>query len=120
MEPGERHVRVETAFNEGDVEALVGLYEPEARMVRDDGSVAHGLDAIREVWEAGVALGGRISMTTHYVVDAGDIALLSNEWTIEAEGLSFSSVTAEVARRQADGSWLYLIDNPYSGVSEST
>ena len=27
-------------------------------------------------------------------------------------------VTAEVARRQADGSWLYLIDNPYAGRNE--
>jgi hypothetical protein len=42
--------------------------------------------------------------------------LLSNSWTFEVEGTSFSGVTAEVARRQADGSWLYLIDNPYAGL----
>ena len=33
-------------------------------MVRDDGSTAEGLDAIREIWAGFVALGGRIAMTT--------------------------------------------------------
>jgi hypothetical protein len=26
-----------------------------------------------------------------------------------------SAITAEVARRQPDGGWLYVIDNPYAG-----
>ena len=40
-------------------------------------------------------------------------------WTYEDEGGSFSSVTAEVARRQDDGSWRYVIDNPYAGAPDA-
>lgn len=119
MQAGDLHPRVQAALNDGDVDGLVELYEPDARMVRDDGSVAEGLDAIRDVWAGLVALGGQISMTTRYVVETGDTALLSNSWTFEVEGTSFSGVTAEVARRQADGSWLYLIDNPYAGNEDA-
>jgi len=119
MEPQDLHRRVEEAFNRGDTDALVALYEPEAQMMRDDGTPAGGLDAIREVWAAFVALGGRIAMTTRYAVEAGDIALLSNAYTFTAEGLAFGATTAEVARRGPDGTWRYLVDNPFAGPPEA-
>jgi ketosteroid isomerase-like protein len=114
LDPSVLHSQVEKAFNDGDVDALVDLYEPDARMMRDDGSVAVGPEEIRDIWSGFVAMGGRISLTTHYAVGSGDVALLSNSWTYEGDGMTFSSTTAEVARRQDDGSWRYVIDNPYS------
>ena len=115
MDPVSVHAAVESAFNDGDVDALVGLYEPDARMVRDDGTAAVGLDEIRAVWADLVALGGRVRIVTRYAVESGDIALLSNEWTLELEGNPVASaVTAEVARRQDDGTWRYVIDNPFA------
>ena len=115
MEPQDLHRQVEDAFNAGDVDALVALYEPDARMLRDDGTAAEGLDAIREIWAGFVALGGRIAMTTRFAVEAGDVALLSNAWTWTADGMDGGAVTSEVARRQADGTWRYVIDNPFAG-----
>jgi uncharacterized protein (TIGR02246 family) len=109
----ELHRRVEEAFNAGDVEALVALYEPDACMVKDDGSVVSGTAAVREIWSGFVALGGRINMTTRFVVEQGDVALLSNTWTFEGAGMTFSATTAEVARRSSDGAWRYVIDNPF-------
>ena len=85
MDPVSVHAAVESAFNDGDVDALVGLYEPDARMVRDDGTAAVGLDEIRAVWADLVAVGGRVRIVTRYAVESGDIALLSNEWTLELE-----------------------------------
>ena len=114
MEPSHLHAQVEKAFNDGDVDALVELYEPDARMMRDNGTVAVGTDEIRDIWAGFVAMGGRLSLTTRFALESGDIALLSNSWTYEGEGMAFSSTTAEVARRQGDGSWLYVIDNPYA------
>ena len=61
MDPVGVHAAVESAFNDGDVDALMDLYEPDARMVRDDGTVAVGLDEIRTVWSDLVALGGGAS-----------------------------------------------------------
>jgi len=118
MEPQDLHRRVEEAFNRSDVDALVALYEPDARMVRDDGTAAVGLEAVREIWAGFVGLGGRIAMTTRTVVEAGDIALLSNAYAFTADGMKFGAVTAEVARRGPDGTWRYLIDNPFAGPAE--
>lgn len=112
------HQEVARAFNAGDVDALVGLYEADGRMLQPDGTEARGLGAIREVWTELVALGGRLDVTTRYAVESGDIALLSNEWTFEGGGATASSVTAEVARRGSDGAWRYVIDNPYASPAD--
>jgi ketosteroid isomerase-like protein len=116
MEASDLHQRVESAFNAGDVDALVDLYESDACLIGENGDIASGLDAIREVWQGFTSFGGRIQMTTRYAVELGDLALLSNAWTFDLDGAGLAtSLTAEVARRQANGSWRYVIDNPYGG-----
>ena len=112
------HRRVEDAFNAGDVDGLVALYESDARMVGPDGAEAVGVDAIRQVWTDLVAMGGRMTLTTKYAVEMGDIALLRNNWEFKAEGIEMSSQTAEVARRQSDGTWKYIIDHPFGSSGE--
>ena len=111
MKPGDVHQLVQGAFNSKDVGALVALYEPNAWLFGPDGPV-HGHDAIRETWAAFVAMDAQIEMVTQYVVVQDDIALLSNRWTARIGDDEMSAVTAEVARRQPDGTWRYLIDNP--------
>lgn len=113
------HEQVQRAFNDGDVEALVALYDADAQMVRDDGSSASGLEEIREIWAGFVSLGGTIKLETHYAIEAGDLALLSNTWTYEGPDMTFSSTTAEVARRGPDGSWRYVIDNPFAAAVDA-
>lgn len=41
---------------------------------------------------------------------------MSNEWTLTVGDESMSGVTAEVAQRQPDGGWLYVIDHPYASL----
>jgi ketosteroid isomerase-like protein len=51
-----------------------------------------------------------------YAIEAGDLAILSNEWTLTAGDQSLSVVTAEVARLQPDGGWLYVVDHPFASM----
>ena len=111
VEPGDLHRLVQNAFNSKDVDALVALYEPNAWLFGPDGPV-QGHDAIRDTWAGFVALGAQLEMVTQYVVLQDEIALLSNRWTARIGDDEMSAVTAEVARRQPDGTWRYLIDNP--------
>jgi ketosteroid isomerase-like protein len=109
------HPAVEAAVNNQDIDGLMALYAEDANMVRVDGSIATGLSAVREEWSGLLAMNGHITLRSRYAIAAGDLAVLSNQWTFKVGGEQISSVTAEVARRQPDGGWLYVVDHPYSG-----
>jgi uncharacterized protein (TIGR02246 family) len=110
------HEQFESAFNAGDIDGLMALYEADCALVGAPGSVAKGSDQVRAGLEGLLALKGQARLTTRNVVQVGDLALLSCSWTLEGTGtdgepITIGGVTAEVARRQANGSWLYAIDN---------
>ena len=55
-------------------------------------------------------------LATTYTAD--EIAFVSSKWTLKGTDPSgapvdLSGQTADVVRRQADGNWLMVIDNPY-------
>jgi ketosteroid isomerase-like protein len=111
MGPADLHSAVQAAYNNADVEALVSLYEADAWLFGPEGPV-QGLDAIRALWTGFVAMEGQIEMVTQYAIEHGDVAMLSNRWTMTIGGETISASTAELARRQPDGTWKYVIDNP--------
>jgi uncharacterized protein (TIGR02246 family) len=114
--PSEMHREFERAFNAGDLDALLALYEPDAALIPQPGVVAVGLDEIGLALQGFLDLGGKINLDTKQVVTVGDLAYLTNRWSLtgtnpDGTPLEMGAVTAEVARRQDDGSWLYVIDN---------
>ena len=120
MKPGTEltaiHPAVEAGVNNQDIDGLMALYAEDASMVLVDGPIVTGLPAIREEWSGILAMNGHITLRSRFAIAArDDLAVLSNEWTFEVGGEQISSVTAEVARRQTDGGWLYVIDHPYAG-----
>ncbi|GMQ85302.1 MAG: hypothetical protein BMS9Abin07_0868 [Acidimicrobiia bacterium] len=114
--PEQIHRLFEEAFNAGDLDALLALYEPDAALIPQPGVVAQGLDQIGPALQKFLDIGGKMRLDTKQVVTVGDLAYLMNRWSLTAtneDGSPFEmgAVTGEVARRQADGSWLYVIDN---------
>jgi ketosteroid isomerase-like protein len=94
------------------------LYEPDAALIAQPGSVAYGSDQARAALPPFLALKGRITLDTKLLVTVGDLAYLSNTWSLSGTGpdgnaVTLGATTAEVARRQADGSWRYVIDNAW-------
>jgi uncharacterized protein (TIGR02246 family) len=110
------HPAVEAGVNNQDLDALMALYAPDASMVVLDGSTVTGTEAIREQWVGVLEMKGQMTLRSRYAIEAGDLAILSNEWTLTAGDQSLSAVTAEVARRQPDGGWLYVIDHPFASM----
>lgn len=110
------HREFETAFNAADLGALLALYEPDAALIPQPGVVVHGRDEIGPALQGFLDLGGKISLDTKEVVTVGELAYLTNRWSLtgtneDGSPLEMGAVTAEVARRQDDGTWLYVIDN---------
>lgn len=92
-----------------DVEGMVALFEPNAVIDSGEGPLTIGHDAIRALYVDGIAKGRKFARGKQSpAVINGDIALTSTQ-------LPDGSVTAEVARRQSDGTWLWIIDR-YSVV----
>jgi uncharacterized protein (TIGR02246 family) len=106
------------AYNSGDIEHLLALYEPDAILAPQPGLRAVGLEAIREALLGLLGLGGTMHSENLYCLRSGDIALLQGSWTLstedrEGEPVELASRTAEVVRRQPDGSWLYIADHAF-------
>ena len=116
--PEQVHRLFEEAFNAGDLDGLMELYEPDAALIAQPGSVAHGGEQARAALQGFLALKGRIKLDTRLVVTVGDLAYLSNTWSLSGTGpdgnpVALGATTAEMARRQPDGSWRYVIDNAW-------
>jgi enoyl-CoA hydratase len=107
--------------NAGDLEGMLALYEDDATFVGPDGGRASGRNAIRERLEGLLAMNPQITATSSQVVMAGEVALISGRWRMtlgpgDGETEGFDGASTEVARRQFDGGWLYVIDNPALAV----
>ena len=76
------HGLFEQAFNAGDIEALMALYEPDAALVPQPGAIAEGSAAIRESLRWFLDRRGRISLDTKLVLRVGDLAYLANRWSL--------------------------------------
>jgi uncharacterized protein (TIGR02246 family) len=107
-------------MNAGDLEAVVALYEPEATLAPQPGQMASGTAAIREAIRGFIAMKPRFTATAKPTVRAGDLALTGLAWTLHATGpdgkpVEMQGHSAEVVRRQADGTWKFVVDNPWAG-----
>jgi uncharacterized protein (TIGR02246 family) len=117
--PEDYHRAFVAAFNAGDAEALMALYEPRASLVAQPGQVVTGTAPLRAALDGFLALKGRMSIETRAVVLAGDLAQTHGQWTLsgtapDGSPLQMAGRSTEVLRRQPDGTWHCVIDNPFS------
>lgn len=115
--PEELHTLFAEAALRGDIDALMALYEPDAVGVDLNGGELGGRAAIREFLLGFLAAAGEMEGNTSKVVASDDLALLSNHWHAVVKGpdgqdTTVSNYSAEVARRQPDGTWLFALDCP--------
>ena len=108
--------------NRGDLDGLATLYEPEAAFVVRPGETVAGLAAVREATAGLLALQPRASLEPLFVVRTEDLALVISRWRLVGTGPDGAAVeiggqTSDVARRQADGSWRFAIDNPWGDAA---
>ncbi|WP_026413218.1 YybH family protein [Actinomadura oligospora] len=93
-------------LNAGDVDGLVALYEPDGLLALPGGQTASGSEEIRKAYEHLVAGKPTFTPGTQLpTVRNGDLALTSTR-------LAGGDVTVEIARRQPDGTWLWVLDQP--------
>jgi ketosteroid isomerase-like protein len=87
--------------NARDVDGVVALYEADAVMASVDGLIT-GTAEIRRFYQELLSDPHVFSGEIQPAVRHGDVALTSAHFA--------GGATAEIARRQADGSWLWIVD----------
>lgn len=108
------------AITSGDLDAALALYEPGATFAIPaafgEGSVT-GHGALRESFSGFLAMNPTLTVNAEKTLLSGDIALVVGSWTLtgsdpEGNEIDTGGRFSDIVRRQPDGSWLFVIDNP--------
>jgi ketosteroid isomerase-like protein len=92
--------------NAGDVEGLVALYEPDAVLAGPKGDLIRGTEAIRGFYTK------LLADRPQFEPGEQRPALRQDDLALTSSLLSNGLVTAEIARRQPDGTWRWAVDQP--------
>jgi uncharacterized protein (TIGR02246 family) len=98
---------------EGDLESALSVYDPDAVFLNQSRDVSKGREGLRQELAPLAAMKVRFDFKVKQVIETGDIALMHTEWTVSGpEPMKVYAI--EVARRQQDGSWRWLIGDPFT------
>jgi ketosteroid isomerase-like protein len=116
--PEDFHQVYGKTFSAGDLDSIMALYEPTARLIPQPGGPAVTGQAIRDALQGFLALKPTLTVETESAIKTEDIALLRSKWTLTGTGADGKSVTmshrgTEVIRCQPNGTWRLVIDHPF-------
>ena len=103
----------------GDVEGAVRCLDVNAIYVTEAGKFVQGRASTRAAVAKVAGLKPDLqAKRSAILMPGGDIASLVDEWTLKAtlpngQKLDLAGVSSDILKRQANGVWTYLVDNPY-------
>ena len=95
--------------NAGDVDGMTALFEPDAVIELNDGQLLRGKAAIREFFTK-LQVTGLGPERRKFKLGKQRPALISGDLALTSTHSLDGDITSEVARRQDDGTWLWVID----------
>jgi uncharacterized protein (TIGR02246 family) len=107
-----------TGINSGDLDSLLPLYESDAAFATEPGSLAHGAPGVSQALTGFIAMNGTLDLRVTRVLEVDDLALVMGVWSFDGTGpdgepVRLEAKNADVLRRQSDGTWRFVIDNPW-------
>jgi len=99
-------------MRESDIDSVLTLYDPEAVFLDPSGETRKGR-ALREELLPLAAAKTVFDFHIKRVIQSGDIALMHTNWKVSSPKPT-TLYAIEVARRQPDGTWRWLIGDPYT------
>ena len=101
----------ERAFNAGDLDALLKLYDEQSVLVAEPGKPVQALTGY-------LALKLPIQLTVRHVYENGDIGFCIADWSIagkapDGKDVKVGGTSVEVVKKTSGGNWVYVIDSPY-------
>jgi len=118
MTPEEVLNSVTEGINAGDLDSLMTLYEPLACFAYQPGQLTKSPDGIRDSLRSFIDMNGKLDIKVKRVLKASDLALVTTEWSFSGTGsdgkhVDIAAKSADILRQQSDGTWRFVIDNPW-------
>lgn len=109
-----------TAFEKNEIDAVMRSYEPGAAVLFEPGQPVTNDQQLRQMFSGMAAAKPAFTFADHEVVVSGDTAVHITPWqmtahTPDGKEIKQSGLSVAVLRRQQDGSWKMVIDNPHGG-----
>ncbi|TDS66133.1 YybH family protein [Myroides indicus] len=93
-------------INSGNIDNLVSLYEDDAVLVIENDTIAQGKEEIKKFYAT------LVSNNPKFEKGIQRRPLINKDIALTSSRLINGVVTAEVARKQPDGTWKWFIDQP--------
>jgi uncharacterized protein (TIGR02246 family) len=105
----------------GDLDSLMTLYEADACFATQPGQLAKTPETIRESLHSFTDMkNGKFDLKVKRVLQTSDLALVISEWSFSGTGpdgnpvnIAAKKSTEVLRRQQGDGTWRFVIDNPW-------
>lgn len=106
------------AFHKKDLKGVLASYEPNAVIVFNPEKPVSGKDAISEGFMGFFAMSPKFEYSGHEVLVNGDLAMHFAPWTMTGKAsdgteINQSGLSVVVLRKQHNGKWLMVFDNPF-------
>lgn len=123
--PDEAVTQFAAHLSSGDLAQALSLYEDDAAFLPDPQTVVAGPDGVSAGLSGFFALRPTLTSAERRVIVAGDIALVMHAWQLtgtlpDGTPLDQQGRATDVLRRQDDGTWRFVVDNPWGTAALDT
>lgn len=110
-----------TAFQTNDIAGVMASYENEATVVFEPDAPISDAAQLEQMFSGMASVNPVFEYSNgHEVIVNGDIAMHIAPWSMtgqtpDGQAIAQSGLSVAILRRQRDGSWKMVIDNPHGG-----
>lgn len=110
--------RMVSAFEKKDIDGVLKTYEADAIVMFEPQKPAQGKEMLRVLFTEFVKMNPEYTFSGHEVYVSGNTATHIAPWTMKGQlpdgtKIEQSGLSVAVLRKQADGNWLMIQDNPH-------
>ena len=115
------HATLAAAFNTGNVETVLSMYDFNGIIVPEPGKPVSGREQFEAAIRAILSIKGKMEIKTVYCLQTGNLAVGRSEWNItDGQEVKVSSKGIEVMKQQPDGTWKIVIDHAFGALENMT
>jgi ketosteroid isomerase-like protein len=111
-------INMTNSFHNHDIDGVMASYEPNAVIVFEPESPVSDRNVLREMFLGAFTINPKYTFNGHEVFISGDIATHFTPWTMtgtapDGTEIKQSGLSVAVLRKQNNGKWLMIFDNPH-------